>query len=91
MEINVLRKEKTEIEFELNGEDTTLPELLVHKLNQFPEVEFAAYKLEHPLIPRPKVFVRVKKGDPAKAVDKAIEELKSEIAEFRTQVSKLKE
>lgn len=91
MEANVLRKEKTEIEFEIAGEDTTLPELLVHKLNQFSEVEFAAYKMEHPLIPKPRIFVRVKKGDPVKAIEKAVEELKTEIAEFRAQVSKLKE
>ena len=90
MEVNLLRKEKTEMEFEIVGEDSTLPELLVHRLNDMAEVESAAYKAEHPLIPRPQIFVKVKKGDPAKAVEKAIDSLTKEVAEFRGLVSKMK-
>lgn len=90
MEINVLRKDKNELEFEIEGEDSSLPEVLVHKLNQFSEVEFAAYRSEHPMVPKPKMFVRVKRGDPAKSVVKAVEELTGEIAEFRKLVSGLK-
>ncbi|MBD3397595.1 hypothetical protein GF412_00475 [Candidatus Micrarchaeota archaeon] len=90
MEINLLRKEKTEMEFEIIGEDSTIPELLVHKLNEMTGVETAAYKAEHPLVPKPKVYLKVKKGDPAKAVEKATEELAKELAEFRGLVSKMK-
>ena len=91
MEINLLKKDKKEIEFEIGGgEDTTLGEILVFKLNQLPEVDFAAYKIEHPLTGCPRIYLRVKKGDPLKAIGKAITELKKEIAEFRALVSKLK-
>lgn len=90
MEVNVLKKEKTEMEFEIMGEDTTLPELLVHKLNEMAEVETAAYRAEHPLVPKPRVYLKVKKGDPAKAVEKAAGELAKEVAEFRGIVSKMK-
>lgn len=88
--MNVLRKEKNEIEFEVAGEDSTLPALLVHRLNEFPEVDFAAYRSEHPLVPKPRVFVRVKRGDPVKAIEKAVEAIKKDAGEFRTLVSKLK-
>jgi len=90
VEVNILKKEKTEIEFEIVGEDSTLPGLLAHKLNEYPEVEFAAYKAEHPLIQKPKIIVRVKKGDPLKTIEKALDELAKEVAEFRGIVSKLK-
>jgi DNA-directed RNA polymerase subunit L len=90
MEVNILKKEKNEIEFEMAGEDSTLPALLVHKLNEYPGVDFAAYKEEHPLIKRPKLTVRVKRGDPAKTIEKALKELSAEVADFRTQISKLK-
>ena len=90
MEINVLKKEKNELEFEIVGGDSTLPELIVQKLNQFPEVDFAGHKSEHPLIDKPKVFVRVKRGDPVKSIEKAVEELKKEVADFRGRITKFK-
>jgi DNA-directed RNA polymerase subunit L len=90
VEVNILKKEKTEIEFEIIGEDTTVPGILVNRLNTYSEVEFAAYKAEHPLIPKPRVIVRVKKGDPVKSIEKAIKELSAEVAEFRGIISKMK-
>ncbi len=91
MEINLLKKEKKEIEFELGGgEDTTLAELIVFKLNQVPDVEFAAYKIEHPLVECPRIYVRTKKGDPAKVIEKVLDGLKKEVAEFRGLISKMK-
>jgi len=91
MEINVLKKDKKEIEFEIGGkQDTTLAEALVFKLNQSPDVEFAAYKIEHPLVKDPRIYVKTKKGNPVKVIEKALESLKKEVADFRTQVSKMK-
>jgi len=91
MEINVIKKEKKELEFEIGGkEDTTLAEVIVFKLNSYPDVEFAAYKIEHPLVTSPRIYLRLKKGDPVKVMEKAIDELKKEISEFREQVTKLK-
>lgn len=90
MEIKIVKEEKNELEFEIVGEDSTLPEILVHKLNQMPEVDFAAYKIEHPLVGSPKIFLRTKKGAPGTAIGKAVESLVSEIAEFRESISKFK-
>ena len=90
MEIKVVKEEKNELEFELIGEDSTLPEILVHKLNQMPEVDFAAYKIEHPLVGSPKIFLRTKKGSPTTSINKAVEALTTEIAEFRESISKFK-
>jgi DNA-directed RNA polymerase subunit L len=90
VEIKVLNEEKNVLEFEIVGEDSTLPEILVHKLNQMPEVDFAAYKIDHPLVGSPKIFLRTKKGAPAAAIHKAVEALVTEIAEFREGISKFK-
>ncbi len=91
MEIKMLKKEKKEIEFELGADqDTTLAEILVFKLNQNSDVEFAAYKIDHPLLNGPKIILKTKKGDPVKVIEKAIDELKKEIADFRAQISKMK-
>jgi len=90
MEVNLLKKEKTEMEFEIVGEDSSIPELLVHRLNGMAEVETAAYKAMHPLVPKPRIYLKVKKGNPAKAVEKAIVSLTKDVAEFRGLVSKMK-
>jgi DNA-directed RNA polymerase subunit L len=90
VEINVLRKEKNEIEFEIVGEDSTLPGLLVHKLNGEAGVDFAAFRTEHPLMHRPRIIVRTKRGDPTTAIGKALDSLAKEVAAFRETVSKLK-
>jgi len=42
------------------GEGHTLCNLLVASLNKNDGVEFAAYKIEHPLIGKPKVFLKLK-------------------------------
>jgi len=90
MEVNLLKKEKTEMEFEIVGEDTTLPELLVHRLNEMAEVETAAYRAEHPLVPKPRIYLKVKKGDPVKVLEKAIDSITKEVADFRGLLSKMK-
>ena len=91
MEINIIKKEKKELEFEIGGgEDTTLAEVIVFKLNSYPDVDFAAYKIEHPLVTSPRIYLRVKKGNPVKVMEKALDELKKEIADFRDHITKLK-
>lgn len=91
MEINVIKKEKNELEFEIGGkEDTTLAEVIVFKLNTYSDVDFAAYKIEHPLVTAPRIYLRVKKGDPVKVMEKALDELKTEIADFREHITKIK-
>ena len=91
MEINVLKKDKKELEFEIGGgEDTTLAELIVYHLNQTADVDFAAYKVEHPLVSCPRIYVRTKKGDPVTAIGKALEGLRKDVSGFRESISKLK-
>ena len=85
MEIKVLVKEKNTLEMELGGVDQSLAQLLAEKLNDDKDVEFASYKLEHPIVASPKLFVRTKKGDPTKLVLKKLEEVKKELASFREQ------
>lgn len=90
VEIKLIKKEKTELEFEIAGADPTIPELLVEKLNEAAGVEDAAYKVEHPIVGSPRIYVKVKRGDPVAAVEKAAESLGKEISEFRKSVSGMK-
>ena len=85
MEVKILVNEKNTIELELSGVDVSLAQLLAEKLNEEKDVDFASYKLEHPLIGSPKLFLRTKKGEPMKLVLEKLEEIKKEVSDFRDQ------
>jgi len=82
MEIKILKEEKGELTFELIGCDRSLPQLLVEKLNSDKTVDFAAYKVEHPLLANPIVILRTSKGKPVDAVVKSLKEIAEEVSTF---------
>lgn len=75
MKIRVIKRDKYEIEFELEGEDHTFCNPLVKILLTIPNVEFSAYHISHPLIRIPRIYVKTK-GDltPEEALIKASDE-----------------
>jgi DNA-directed RNA polymerase subunit L len=85
MNVKILVNEKNVLEMELGGIDQSLAQLLAEKLTDEKDVEFASYKVEHPIIGKPKLYVRVKKGDPTKIVLDKLDEIKKEVAEFKSQ------
>ena len=85
MEVKILVNDKNVLEMELGDADQSLAQLLAEKLSEDKDVDFASYKKEHPLIGSPKLYVRTKKGEPAKLVLEKLEELKKEISEFKDQ------
>ena len=87
MEIRILVNEKNVLEMDLSDVDQSLAQLLAEKLGADKDVEFASFKVEHPQVASPKLYVRTKKGEPVKLVLEKLEELKSEVAQFRKQFS----
>ncbi|MBD3210829.1 hypothetical protein GF318_05590 [Candidatus Micrarchaeota archaeon] len=85
MEVKVLAKEKNVLELELEGGDRSLAQVIAERLNQEKDVDFAAYKVDHPLVSDPRLYVRTKKGDPVKLVLDTLKEIKKEVADFRKQ------
>ena len=85
MEVKILVNEKNALELELVGADQSLAQLISEKLNENKDVEFASYKIEHPILSSPKLYVRMKKGDASKLVLATLSEIKKEITEFRKQ------
>ncbi|MFQ5887402.1 MAG: RpoL/Rpb11 RNA polymerase subunit family protein [Candidatus Hydrothermarchaeales archaeon] len=60
MEVRVLKEDKKGIEFELIGEGHTFCNALREALNRQKGVEYATYKIEHPLLSNPRIYVRTK-------------------------------
>ncbi|MDO8427834.1 MAG: DNA-directed RNA polymerase subunit L [Candidatus Diapherotrites archaeon] len=83
MDLEILSKSKTELEFKLLGERHTLPQLLKSELLKDPKVEFASYKLNHPLDNYSVFYIRSPDKDPKKALDDACKNIEKQLTEFK--------
>jgi DNA-directed RNA polymerase subunit L len=60
MEVKILKENKNELEFEIVGEDHTLSSALQNFLSKRKEVVLASYKIKHPLLSNPQIYVKTK-------------------------------
>ncbi len=60
MQVKILRESYDRIEFILEGEDHTFCNAFVQFLKRFNDIDIATYKIEHPLIIKPKVYIKLK-------------------------------
>ncbi len=60
MEVKILKETANELEFEIIGEDHTFSNALQNYLNERKEVVLASYKIKHPLLSNPQIYVRTK-------------------------------
>ena len=89
MVVKILVNKDNVLELELGGVDHSLAQFLAEKIGEDKDVEFASYKLEHPIVAEPKLYVRMKKGDAMKLVLEKLEEVKKEVTDFKTQFASI--
>ncbi len=83
MDLEFIKKQANWVEFKLVGETHTFANLLKSHLVDDPNVEFVAYKLEHPL-GKEALFILRTKGKPAKTVlMDAAKRLKEDLEELQ--------
>ena len=76
MRLRVIKRDDRELEFELEGEEHTFCTPLVKLLLEDENVEFAAYRISHPLVRIPRVYVRTNGRErPEEALVKAADAL----------------
>ncbi|MBU0591461.1 DNA-directed RNA polymerase subunit L [Candidatus Micrarchaeota archaeon] len=85
MEVNIIVNEKNMLELEFVNGDSSLPQMLVEKLNSDKNVEFAAYKVEHPLIAHPKLILKTKSVDASKLLLEKLQDVKKDVSDFKDQ------
>jgi DNA-directed RNA polymerase subunit L len=88
MKIEIITQDKEGIEFFIEGERHTLPNLLKEKLTEDSSVDFCAYRLDHPLDKRARFVVKGK--NPKKSIETAIKTAKADITEFKKVFEKIK-
>lgn len=87
MEINILKNEKEEMKLEI--ENITLAEILRVYLNKDSDVNFAAWRREHPT-KNPVLKVKTKGKTAKKAVDDSVKSINKELEKLSGDFAKLK-
>ncbi len=80
-DLKLLKKTKDSLEVEVAGGTETILEPLKQALLEDDTVDVATYVLGHPLLDKPKLFVRVKTGKPQAALKKASKAIANLFAE----------
>ena len=92
MEVKVVSKTERELILEITGEDHTLGNMLMKEALKHPNIEYAAYRIPHPLRNIMEFTIIVKEGASLSSVlTEIISKLKSEISEFRKLVEEVLE
>jgi len=89
MEFTILKEDKTEIQFQLNGETHTFCNALKQELLAVKGVVIATYKIDHPLIGVPEFLVQTKGIEPRKALKEALKNLAKKAEDFKKEVKGL--
>ncbi len=87
MNVEFLKDEKEEVKVKLIGEDKALGALVVEKLGEEKDVEFAGCTDEHPTIGNPVITVKGKNCH--KHLAEAVESVRKQLKELEKEVEKL--
>ncbi len=87
MTIKILKNEKNVLEIDLGEVDHSIAQIIAERLQETKGVEFAAYKITHPVVGTPYLIVKTKTANPVSLVTKQLEVIKKEIADFKKQFS----
>ena len=90
MKAKILKENRREIEFEIEGETFSVASLLNDYLLKQNEVS-SSYKVEHYLIPNSKIFVKTEDEPPRKALRKAINAIVNDLAELEESIKRSEE
>ena len=90
MDIEIIKNEKDYAEVAIKGEDIGFINAIKELLFEDSDVEFAAYRLDHPIVAAPVLMVRMKKGSPISALRTAVKKLKKQASDFKDALANAK-
>jgi len=84
VDFEIITDKTLELEFIAHNERHGICNALRHLLMENPDVEYAVYNIDHPLTGEPIMTIKTKRGKrPRVALQKAAEDLKKEVEEFK--------
>ena len=88
MKIEVIKNEKDFVEFRMDGERHTFPNLLKQKLLGSKDVEFVSYILDHPTDKSARFALKTAGRSPKKVLEEAAKEIEEELDDFDKKMKK---
>lgn len=88
MDLKKVKSDDKSLLVEATGETFTLTNAVRDELWEVAGVSEAAQIKEHPYLSQPKVFVKMSKGDPVTALEKAATKLSEQAKEFKDEFKK---
>lgn len=89
MDVKVVSRTNRELVLEIKGEDHTLGNMLMREALRHPLVEYASYRIPHPLRDTMEFSIVVKEGaDLSSVLKEIIDALRAKISEFRDLVER---
>jgi len=88
MELKIVKEDEKTLFLETPGETYTLTNTLREELWNDKNVSEAADVKEHPYLAQPKIFVKVSRGSPRTALEKAAERVSEKAKEFKEEFKK---
>jgi DNA-directed RNA polymerase subunit L len=83
MDLKIVKEDEKTLILELKKESISFANLLREELWNDKSVSEAAHIKEHPYLAEPKVFVKVNKGSPRTALEKAATRIEDQAKEFK--------
>lgn len=84
MEIRILNKTRNELKIEVAGEGHSLCNLIQRALLKDKRVDIAGYDVSHPLISKPRIYVRTKaRSRPETVLRDAVRDVQKDSKSFR--------
>lgn len=86
MELKISSGDKNSITIEVIGENETVLNPILQKLLADKTVDYAEVIREHPLLSNPKIYIKMKNGNPKDALRGALKSLLTELEDFENAV-----
>ncbi len=90
MEIKILKNKAKEMEIQIDKKNETILNPIKEMLLKNEKVEYAEYSIEHPLLSKPRLYFKIKEGNPKEILIDALKELQKEAKSFREQIERKK-
>jgi DNA-directed RNA polymerase subunit L len=90
MEVKILEEKKSRLVFNIEGDGSTMANMLKKELWNDEHVKAAGFNVEHPLINIPTFIVETDGADPKKTVSAAIKRIAKSVEKFKDEAKALK-
>ncbi len=86
LNISIIKYEQNYLELQVKGETHTLFAPLLEYLLKHPDVEYAMYDVDHPLLQNVRFRIKTKSKDPVEVIKEVVKQITEDIDKLRDSI-----